>query len=71
MLTTSLKMNKVSESKIKSVDFENLSFGKEFTDHVYIADYKDGQWHDMRIEPFGNFSIHPANIAWQLWTGYI
>ncbi len=64
MLTTSLKMNKVSESKIKSVDFENLSFGKVFTDHVYIADYKDGQWHDMRIEPFGNFSIHPANIAW-------
>ena len=66
MLTTtsSIKLTKIESSRLSSVDFDNLSFGKVFTDHIYIADYKDGQWHDMRIVPFDNFSIHPANIAW-------
>jgi branched-chain amino acid aminotransferase len=31
---------------------------------MYVADFRDEKWSAMRIEPFANFSIHPANIAW-------
>lgn len=64
IISSDLKIIKTSNSKINDVDFDNIPFGKLFSDHMYIADYKDGEWSDMRIEPFANFSIHPANIAW-------
>ena len=38
-----------------------LGFGKYFTDHMFMMDWTEGQgWHDARIVPFGNLSIHPA-----------
>ncbi|MBP3436660.1 MAG: branched-chain amino acid aminotransferase [Clostridia bacterium] len=41
-----------------------LGFGKYFTDHMFIMDYSvDKGWHDARIVPFGNLSIHPACTA--------
>ena len=64
MLTLALKLTKTQNSKLSEVDFNDIPFGKVFTDHMYIADYKDGEWTGMRIEPFSNFSVHPANIAW-------
>jgi len=62
--TSSLQITTVEKSAISEVDFSNLPFGKTFTDHIYVADYKDGKWQDHRIEPFKRFQVHPANIAW-------
>lgn len=64
MIETGLRIIKTRNSRIDEVDFNDIPFGRMFTDHMYVSDYVDGQWIDMRIEPFGNFSIHPANIAW-------
>ena len=64
MIETSLSINKIEKSRVNQVDFANLPFGKVFTDHMYVADYKDGAWGDFRIEEFANLSVHPANIAW-------
>ena len=43
---------------------EQLGFGRHFTDHMFIMNYnkKDG-WHDARIVPFGNISLHPASTV--------
>ncbi len=62
--TTNLLIEKSRTSKVDTIDFNNIPFGREFTDHMYVADYKDGVWSGMKIQSFGNFSIHPANIAW-------
>jgi len=64
MIATGLKITKAETSRLDTVDFDNLQFGKVFTDHMFVADYKDGEWSNMEIKPFSNFSIHPANIAW-------
>ena len=64
LATASIKISKVSKSKIDTLDFNDIPFGKSFTDHMFVAEYKNGTWSDMRIEPFANFSVHPANIAW-------
>jgi branched-chain amino acid aminotransferase len=50
-------------SRIAEIDLENLGFGRTFSDHMFVADYKDGEWHDFRIEPVHNFSVHPANMT--------
>jgi len=55
-----IEIVKNSQSKIKEIDFENLAFGKNFSDHMLMADFANGQWNDFRITPFGNFEIHPS-----------
>ncbi len=41
-----------------------LDFGTVFTDHMFLMDYTpDKGWHDARIVPFGNISVHPASTA--------
>ena len=50
----------VKEKKAKP-DWDNLGFGKHFTDHMFIMDYDAGQgWHDARIVPYQNLSLDPA-----------
>lgn len=42
-------------------DWNNLGFGKYFTDHMFIMDYDKGMgWHDARIVPYQNLSLDPA-----------
>ena len=54
-----IKITKATE--LKPIPTENLGFGKIFTDHMFIADYSRGEgWHNARIVPFGNLSMHPA-----------
>ena len=41
-----------------------LGFGKVFTDHMFMMDYdRENGWHDARIVPFQNLSLHPATTA--------
>lgn len=55
-----ITVEKIKASKLSEIDFTHLPFGKFFSDHMFVADYRDGDWHDCRIVPFGNFSVHPA-----------
>ena len=57
---------KIEKAKIlkQKPDFSALGFGKYFTDHMFIADYSEGQgWHNARIVPFGYIPIHPASTV--------
>jgi branched-chain amino acid aminotransferase len=58
-----IKIAKVKESRISAVDFDNIPFGRTFSDHMFTADYKDGKWTNLQIVPFGNFEIHPAGLV--------
>ncbi len=58
-----IKIQRATTLKEKP-DFTKLGFGKYFTDHMFIMDYTDTiGWHDARIVPFGNISIHPASTV--------
>ncbi len=56
-----IEITKISTSKIHQVDFNNLPFGRTFSDHMFVADFKDGQWQNSRIIPFGELTMHPAS----------
>ena len=55
-----MKINRVEKSRIDGVDFENLTFGKIFTDHMFISEYKNGEWSSGEIKPYENISISPS-----------
>lgn len=61
--TLQISVKRAAQSRLKSVDFEQLPFGKICTDHMFVADYKNGAWQDARIVPYGNLSISPATPA--------
>ena len=58
-----MKINLVEKSRIDSVDFDNLTFGKIFTDHMFISKYKNGEWSSGEIKPYENISISPSSRA--------
>ena len=61
--TLAIKITKATSSKLPNVDFENLPFGKTFSDHMLIADYADGEWKNFEIVPFGEIGLSPAISA--------
>lgn len=58
-----IPVQKIAKSKIQETDFSNLVFGKTISDHMFVADYINGEWTDLRIEPYGPLDLHPANAA--------
>jgi branched-chain amino acid aminotransferase len=43
-------------------DPNELVFGRQFTDHMFVMDYDEGMgWHDGRIIPYGDILISPAS----------
>ena len=51
---------KSNTSKIDQVDFNNLIFGRTFTDHMFYCDYENGQWQQPKIMPYGPMTFEPS-----------
>ncbi len=64
-MTTSIKnpilVEKRKTSKIDEVDFDNLSFGDVYTDHMLVCDYKNGAWETPKIIPYGPLTLDPSS----------
>jgi branched-chain amino acid aminotransferase len=55
-----MKVTRVQETKINSVDFENLIFGKTFTDHMFLCHFRDGKWQTPEIKPYQALTLDPS-----------
>lgn len=60
MEVSKIQIEKTTTSKLSTINFDDVEFGKVFSDHMLLADYYDGQWQDFRITPFENLSVSPA-----------
>lgn len=58
-----MEIIKSQKSKINSFDFKNAVFGHEFTDHMLICNYKNNNWNEPKIIPYGPINITPAMMA--------
>jgi branched-chain amino acid aminotransferase len=58
--TYTFEVHKSETSKIASVDFDNLTFGSVFTDHMLYCDYKDGEWGTPVIKPYEPIMMDPS-----------
>lgn len=61
--TVNIAIEKLKKSRLSEVDFDNIPFGKVYTDHMFLADYRDGSWQNFRIKPYKNIEISPASPA--------
>jgi branched-chain amino acid aminotransferase len=58
--TSKIDIIKAATSKINEVDFENLSFGSVFTDHLLECDFINGEWQKPVIKPYAPFLLDPS-----------
>jgi branched-chain amino acid aminotransferase len=56
-------LNTIATSRINEIDFDNLSFGRSFADHMLVAEYADGAWQSVSIQPYGPLSYQPAMMS--------
>jgi branched-chain amino acid aminotransferase len=58
-----IAIERVAKSRLPEVDFAHLPFGQVYTDHMFLADYRQGEWVNFRIVPYGHISVSPATPA--------
>lgn len=58
-----IPVTKTSKSRLPEIDFSNLVFGKVISDHMFVADFVNGEWTNARIEPYAPLQLNPANAA--------
>ncbi len=58
-----IQIHPISKSRIDEVDYNQLTFGRSFADHMLIAEYADGAWQSMTIQPYGPLSYQPAMMS--------
>ena len=58
--TGKLTVETIQSSKINSVDFSKLDFGRIFTDHMFVCDYVDGKWQNPEIKPYQAMTFEPS-----------
>ena len=55
-----ITIQQTPQSKIKDVSFDNLVFGKTFTDHMFLCRYRHGKWHTPEIKPYEPLTLDPS-----------
>ncbi|MGI4749492.1 MAG: branched-chain amino acid aminotransferase [Janthinobacterium lividum] len=58
--TLDIKISKAEISRLPETDYSNLVFGQNFSDHMLVADYVNGQWQNFEILPYGELRLSPA-----------
>ncbi len=55
-----MRIERTSASNLAHVDFENLTFGSVFTDHMFVCKYKNEKWQEPEVIPYQPLSFEPS-----------
>ena len=58
-----IKITRTEQSRISEIDFDNLQFGRVFSDHMFEMVYRDGKWVDAEVKPYGPITFDPSLMA--------
>ncbi|MGB3779218.1 MAG: branched-chain amino acid aminotransferase [Tunicatimonas sp.] len=61
--TLDMSVTRAETSKIGQVDFNNIEFGKVYSDHMFTANYAGGEWSALQVVPFAPLTFSPALAA--------
>ena len=56
-----MEIVKIDKSRISEVNFSNLPFGEEFTDHMFVCDFEKGKWINPKIIPYEELIMDPSS----------
>ena len=60
---TEIATQRTTKSRINEIDFTKLVFGRQFSDHMFIVDYADGEWKTPQIMPFQDLQFNPSMFS--------
>ena len=63
MSTPTIPIIKTTHSNLANFNMNEIAFGKHFTDHMLVADYEDGAWKHVAIQPFSPISLDPSSAV--------
>ena len=55
-----IKISRKTESGIDKLDWDNLAFGRVFSDHMFVMEYTDGEWKNPEISEYADLKFSPA-----------
>lgn len=55
-----MKITPAKNSRLDSVDLDELVFGHTFTDHMVVCHFNGEEWEEPEIRPYGKFEIAPG-----------
>ena len=58
-----IQIEKVKKSRVDEVLAGPLTFGKHFSDHMFVADFSNGEWNSGKIVPYGHLPMSPGISA--------
>ncbi|MFO7847426.1 MAG: branched-chain amino acid aminotransferase [Balneolaceae bacterium] len=58
-----MEIHKTPDSRLSTVDFNNLDFGRVFSDHMIDMTYKNGSWSEPKIVPYAPITFYPSMHA--------
>ncbi len=61
--TLDIPVERVAQSRLPQIDFQNLGFGQHFSDHMLVVDFVNGAWQEPKIVPYGPLQFTPALIT--------
>ena len=48
-----MNIQRAAESRINTIDFQNIGFGQHISDHTFDVVFNNGAWGEGRIKPYG------------------
>ena len=60
VIDDNIKVTKAKSSRIENVNWDALGFGKVFSDHIFVAEFKNGQWDEGKIIPYSSMEFEPT-----------
>lgn len=58
-----ISVKKTDKSRVGEYDVNNVPFGRIFTDHMFVAEFENGQWSKLSIEPYREIPMSYALAA--------
>uniref|UniRef100_UPI0032B2426A branched-chain amino acid aminotransferase n=1 Tax=Candidatus Karelsulcia muelleri TaxID=336810 RepID=UPI0032B2426A len=50
-------------SRIDKIDFNDISFGNHYSDHMFSCKFENGKWKNPIIIPFGEITVSPLSLV--------
>jgi len=69
-VATQIAVTRIAKSRLSEELRENSPFGTNYSDHMFVADYNDGEWNEPRIVPFGVNMLGPVLIKYATDNGF-
>ncbi len=61
--TLKISRKQVEKSRITEVDFSEIVFGRVYSDHMFTADYVNGQWNNFSLQPYAHMKMLPGTCV--------